>query len=415
MKQNKRKRIAYVSRIIPSVSETFVVREIAALRDLGLSIKVFSVHAFDPAIVHPEIPELNSETEVLTCPSNPLFWLAHLYFLSRFPGRYLRCFKNYVAKGEPARASRLRCLRFFLVAPFFALRVRQSGVTHIHAHFANVSAAIAMMAASLAGIPFSITIHSRFEMLIDRLLMPQKLAAAKFVATISRFNIEKYLLPVFHADPSKVFLVRCGIDCDRYTRGRPALTGPPLVLSVGRLSDTKGFPTLVDACRMLREWGIEARCVIIGGGQDRESIEARIEAEGLSDRVALAGELFADKVKEFLEKAHMFVLPCRVSTSTAERGNHDGIPYALIEAMAMGIPSISTPIGGIPELILDGRTGLLVEPENPRALAQAIAAVIRDPDLAARLSAGGRDMVFREFNVRRSAQRLYELFTQNEI
>ncbi|MCE5335985.1 MAG: glycosyltransferase family 4 protein [Desulfobacteraceae bacterium] len=413
MGQIKSRHLAYVGRIIPSVSETFVVREIAALRDLGLPIKVFSVHAFNPAIVHPEAPDLKSEVEVLTCPSNPMFWLAHVFFLSRFPGRYLRCLKDYVMTAESSRAARLRCFQFFLVAPFFALRVLQSGITHIHAHFANVPTAVAMMAASLAGVTFSFTIHSRFEMLIDRVLMPQKLRAAEFIATISRFNVENYLLPVFQADPAKISIVRCGIDCEKYSAPRETVEGPPMILSVGRLSDTKGFPTLISACRILRERGVVFRCVIVGDGPDRMGLEAQIKADGVSNQVTLAGELLSDKVLSLLRKASLFVLPCQVSKSAEEAGNHDGIPYALVEAMAMGIPTVSTRIGGIPELILNGRTGLLLEPEDPLGLADAMASVIGDPDLAARLSSGGRDMVLREFNVRRSARQLFELFTKD--
>ncbi|MHC1728486.1 MAG: glycosyltransferase family 4 protein [Syntrophobacteraceae bacterium] len=403
--------IAYVGRIVPSVSETFVAREIAALRKLGIPIKVFSVHPFDPKVVHPEAPELSSEVEVLTRPSDPHFWAAHAFFKFTHPVRYLRCLWDYVLSGEKSRHLRLRCFHFFLVAPYFAYLLQKCGATHVHAHFANVPTAVAMMAARLAGIPFSFTIHSRYEMIIDGILMNQKLAAAEFVVTISRFNIDTYLLPRFPAaEAAKIHVVRCGIDCDRYSPGPHLLKSPPIILSVGRLSDTKGFPTLISACRRLKDMGIEAKCVIIGDGPDRQSLLRQIQGEGISAHVTLAGELLADRVQSWFKRADLFVLPCCVSKTGPEKGNHDGIPYALIEAMAMGIPVVSTYIGGIPELIHNGETGLLVQPDEPDALAEAMAGIIQDGHLSKRLSEAGRDFVMREFNVSRSANQLFELF-----
>ena len=360
-KSKRRRLIAYVGRVLPLVSETFVVREIAALRDLGVPIKVFSIHPFDPSVIHPEAPDLKSEVEVLSRPSDPRFWLAHLLFAVIYPHRYFRCLWQYVLTAEKSWHRRLRCLKFFLVAPFFALRARRLGVTHIHAHFSNVPTAITMMASKLAKIPFSFTVHTNYEMIIDGILMNQKFAAASFVVTISRFNITNYFLPRFTAaDTSRIHLVRCGIDCDKYS---PAFRHaddpvraevskyPPVILSVGRLADNKGFHTLVSACRILKELGIEARCLIIGAGPEREKLLKQIETEGLADRVTLLGQLLADDVRSYLSRADLFALPCCYSKSEEENGNHDGIPVALMEAMAMGVPTVSTSIGGIPELI----------------------------------------------------------------
>lgn len=414
MKKSERKQlIAYVGRIVPSVSETFVVREIAALRKLGVAIKTFSIHSYNPKVIHPEEPKLSSEVEVLTRPSKPLFWVAHLIFQFSHPFKYFSCLWDFVLSGEKTWSLRLRCLHFFLVGPYFAYLLQKCGATHVHAHFANVPTAVAMIASRMVGIPFSFTIHSRYETVIDSILMNQKLAAAKFVVSISRFNIDNYLSPRFPASrTSNIHVVRCGIDCDRYFPEPHSLNSPPLILSVGRLSDTKGFPTLISACRLLRTRKVDCTCLIVGNGPDRESLQRQIEKEKISDNINLIGELLADDVKRLFKTADVFVLPCCVSKTAGEEGNHDGIPYALIEAMAMGIPVISTYIGGIPELICSGETGLLVQPEDPEALVGAIAAVIQDRQLAKKLSEAGRDFVLREFNVNRSAAQLLELFTR---
>lgn len=408
--------IAYVGRILPSLSETFIVREIAALRKLGLAIKPFSIHPFDPEVIHPEAPELSSEVEVLTCPANPQFWLAHIFFALAMPHRYFSCLWKYVLTGERTWDLRLRCFKFFLLAPLLALRVRKTEVTHIHAHFANVSTAVSMMAAALAGISFSFTIHTNYEMIIDGILMNRKLAAARFVVTISRFNITHYLLPLFKAtDLSKIHIVRCGIDCDKYIPESHSQHNPPLILSVGRLADNKGFHTLVSACRILKEMGVETRCEIIGEGPERANLEEQISEAGLSGAVTLVGQFLAEHVRNSLSRADLFALPCCYGKSEEEKGNHDGIPVALMEAMAMGIPTISTRIGGIPELILDEQTGLLVSHEDPEALAHAMVRIIQDRDLAERLSSGGREIVEREFNIYRSASRLFDLFMRDTV
>ena len=182
------------------ISETFVVREIVALRRLGLSVKVFSLHPPETGVFHPEAPDLAREAEVLIQPQNPLFWLAHLIFALRFPGRYFHCLYAYVLTADEPWRSRRRCLSYFMVAPFAAWRLRRAGIQHLHAHFANAPASVALMAAALAGISFSFTAHA-YDIFIDKLLLPAKLAAAAFVACISRYN-RRYLRGTLSRSPA---------------------------------------------------------------------------------------------------------------------------------------------------------------------------------------------------------------------
>ncbi len=183
--------LAYLGRILPVISETFVVREIVALRRLGLSVKVFSLHPPETGVSHPEAPDLAREAEVLIQPRNPLFWLAHLIFALRFPRPLFPLPLRLRPHRRRALGSRRRCLSYFMVAPFAAWRLRAAGIQHLHAHFANAPASVALMAAALAGISFSFTAHA-YDIFIDRLLLPAKLAAAAFVACISRYN-RRYL------------------------------------------------------------------------------------------------------------------------------------------------------------------------------------------------------------------------------
>ncbi len=404
----KRKVIGYLGHILPILSETFVVREIVALRDLGAEVKAFSVHRPDKTAIHPEAPGLAEEVGILARPLNPLFWLAHLFFAVRHPIRYFRCLWRYVlTSGEPPRR-RLRCLTQFAVAPFAALLMHRAGVEHLHAHFANTPAGVAMMTAGLAAIPFSFTAHAH-DIFVDNLLLPAKLESAAFVATISRFN-RRYLRDRYtEAENAKIEIVRCGVDTSALSPQPHAAHEPPVVLAVGRLVDFKGFETLIEACARLKDGSTEILCYIAGDGPERGRLERTREDLGLSDRVRLLGRMLPTDLLEYYRRADLMVAP-----SCERDGFADGIPVVLMEAMAMEIPVVSTRVSGIPELVRDGETGLLVEPDDPQGLAEAIAHLLSDRALARRLAVAGRELVDAEFNIRRSAERMHELLVATE-
>ncbi len=399
--------IAYLGRILPVLSETFLVREIAALRSLGVRIKPFSLYPPEARVAHPEAPALAREVTVLYRPATPLFWLAHLYFLWRCPRRYWHCLVRYALRAPEPWRHRRRCLAFLALAPYTAWRLRRAGVQHLHAHFANAPASLALPAAYLAGISFSFTVHA-YDLFIDRLLLPAKLEAAAFVASISRFNL-RFLQQQFPAAAARarLELVRNGIDPERF-RPAPHATGtPPLVLAVGRLVETKGFHVLVAACARLRQAGRACRCLIVGEGPEAQPLQKLVVDLGLDDRVELPGRLQPEALLPLFRSADLLAMPACV-----RHGDQDGIPTVLIEALAMEIPVVATRVSGIPELVRDGDTGLLVDPDDPAALAAALARLLADPGLGRRLAAAGRKLVAAEFNSQRSAARLLELFTE---
>ena len=286
--------LAYLGRILPVISETFVVREIVALRRLGLSVKVFSLHPPETGVSHPEAPSLARETEVLIQPRNPRFWLAHLIFALRFPRRYFHCLYAYVLTPR-GPGSRRRCLSYFMVAPYTAWRLRAAGIQHLHAHFANAPASVALMAAALAGISFSFTAHA-YDIFIDRLLLPAKLSAAAFVACISRYN-RRYLESHYpEARRAHLTVVRNGLDTGRFCPAPHPQGVPPCIIAVGRLVETKGFHVLVEACARLRDRGLTCQCLIIGAGPEAGRLGKLINDIGLIDRVVLKGKLSPDEL-----------------------------------------------------------------------------------------------------------------------
>lgn len=400
-------RIAYLGRILPVISETFVVREIAALRSLGARIQVFSLYPPELDVTHPEAPDLAQEVEVLLKPARPIFWLAHLFFLFWRPRRYWHCLWLYALAAPETWGGRRRCLALFAVAPYVAWRLRRTGVQHLHAHFANAPASVALLAAHLSGLSFSFTAHA-YDIFIDRLLLPAKLEAAAFVAGISRYNL-RYLREQYSeaAARARLELVRNGIDPGRF-RPHPHLAGnPPLILAVGRLVETKGFHVLVAACAILQRVGIACRCLIVGDGPEAERLNQLVETSGLANRVDLLGRLQPEALLPYFRQADLVAMPACVRNH-----DQDGIPTVLLEAMAMEIPVVASRVSGIPELVIDDKTGLLVEPDDPAALAAALARLLADPELARRLAAAGRELVVAEFNSQRSATSLLELFAE---
>ncbi len=396
--------IAYLARDLPAFPETFVVREIAALRRLGLKIKTFSLRSPDANLQHPEAPNLAREVEVLIQPLNPLFWLAHLFFALRFSKRYFRCLYAYVLIADETWQSRRRSLVYFVVAAFAAWRLSRTGIKHLHAHHANAATSVALMAAALADISFSFTAHA-FDIFIDKLLLPAKLSAAAFVACISQYNM-RYLQERYpEALTAHLVVVRNGLDTDRFRPYPHSLGVPPGIIAVGRLVETKGFHTLVSACARLRDQGLPCQCIIIGEGPEAGRLKNIIKDLDLTDRVILKGKLPPDECLSYYRKADVLAMPACIRNQDA-----DGIPTVLIEAMAMEIPVVATRVSGIPELVINGQTGLLVAPDDAAALAEALSRIFQGQNLAYRLAQAGRELVVSQFNSEKSPRQLRDLF-----
>ncbi len=396
--------IAYLGRILPTLSETFVIREIAALVRLGVNVSLFSLYPPESLAVHPETRGLPLHVTTIFSPRRPLFWLAHIFFAVTQPRRYWTCLWRYVIKVKATWRNRGRLLQYFAAAPYAAWCWRRDRITHVHAHFANSPTSVALMAARLAGLPFSFMAHA-YDVFVDTLLLPEKLAAAKFAATCSFFNV-KYLGRHFpEARRARLEVVRYGLDPDAFPPRQRLPRATPMIIGVGRLVETKGFHTLIQAGARLRDEGLPFSCVLIGDGPEAARLHLLVAELNLSAQVALVGQRLPSEVKTFYQEADILVMP-----SCVRHNDRDGIPNVLLEAMAMEIPVISTRVSGIPELVRHLETGLLVEPDEPAALAAAIRTLLTDAPLAQKLARQGRVLVEQEFNIYASAARLLDLF-----
>ena len=278
---------------------------------------------------------------------------------------------------------------------------------HVHAHYATYPSTAALLINEALGIPFSFTAHAH-DVFGAPHLLDEKFERAAFVATISEFNKGWFRAACGSPRTADVQVVHCGVPLQRFPF-RPQGRTAGAIVGTGWLHEVKGWRYLIDACALLASRGIDFTCDIISDGPDRPTLESQIERLGLSSRVHLLGALPQEALRDHLYRAGVFVLPC-VPTTTREI--MDGIPVALMEAMATGAPVVSTAISGIPELVQDGVTGLLAPPRDAAALARCVERIVTNPALAQSLAVNARRHVEQQFDVRSETGKLYDLLTE---
>lgn len=428
-----RAKVAYVMNAFPRLSETFITHEILQLERLGLDLRLFAVKREDEPQVHPIVAAIRSPLHHLPRATSlsghslprwlldnaPRFWRAHAQVALRHPLRWASALGSALAlawrhRGPDHRGqTRLRkvFIKEFMQAGQIAAELLRSGdVGHLHGHFCHGVATITWLASRMTGIGYSFTAHAKdiyqAELNPGRLL-ERKLGGARFVVTCTCANAE--VLRGRHPRPCEVHAIYHGLDTDYFApaaQGRTPQT-VPTILSVGRFVEKKGFDHLIEACALLRDKGLRFACLIVGErGSAHDGMKRLIAQRGLADVVRLKSAVTQDQLRDIYTRARVFALPCQVMAD----GDRDGFPNVLAEAMAMGVPVVSTRISGIPELIDDGVHGLLVEPRDAAALAEALHCVLADDTLHTRLARDGRQRIVERFDSRRTTQALHELF-----
>jgi glycosyltransferase involved in cell wall biosynthesis len=431
--------IGYVLMGYPRVSETFIASEVLRVERAGVPLRLFVIKPVEErerGLRHPVTDAIRArplylpDTSSLTLPLH-LWRPAHLRpFLPALrraarerPRGLLRA--TGIALGQALRNRRSLWsgprkvhVKELLQAVALADRLLEAPeVRHLHAHFAHGTTTVTWLAAEIVGLPFSFTGHARdiyAKELNPNGLLRRKLRAARFAVTCTEAN-RRHLLRI--APDASVHLVYHGLGADfaRLVEGAPASTaargGRLRVLGVGRLVAKKGFDVLVDACALLarRQVPFEARIV---GQDDRagDAVRRRIAALGLEQRVRLPGPMGQAELSGEYRRASVFCLPCRVLP-----GDRDGLPNVLLEAMASGVPVVTTGVSGIPELVSHEGNGLLVPPDDPEALADTLIRLHEDRQLALRLAHAGRETVRESFDGDALAERLAELFREASL
>jgi colanic acid/amylovoran biosynthesis glycosyltransferase len=390
--------VAYILKMYPRFSETFVLNELLELERQGITLRIFSLKEPNDGIVHRDVELVRGDVSYILWRQVLVVARAHAKVFRRSPARYVK------ALLFALRRHRFASVKYFLKAGVIADHVQREGIRHIHAHFASSAASVALDAHRLTGVPYSFTAHAkdiyRNGLDIDHLRM--KLDQARFAVTVSDYN-RRHLARLGGRDVVRIYN---GLDLRRFVPNGAAADEPPLVLAVGRLVEKKGLDVLIRACDLLRADGVRFRCLIVGKGELAHDLQTLISALDLEQHVELAGPLSREALLELFPRASVVAAPCVVGSD----GNRDGLPTVLTEAMALKIPVVATPVTGIPELVEDGRTGLIVPERDPAALAAAIRRLIEDTETAQRLAEAGRERVERDFDLRVNVGELRELF-----
>jgi glycosyltransferase involved in cell wall biosynthesis len=393
--------IAYLTGEYPRATDTFIQREVSALRDQGFTVSTCSIRrtGVEHLVGDEQRAEQGRTFHVLEAALRPITALrAHLRALGS-PRRYLRALKLAIKTSPGGVKPTLYQLFYFAEAVVLADHLRRNGVQHLHNHIAKASCTVAMLCNELSGIPYSFTLHGPdifFEPIRWRL--DAKIARARFVACISDFCRSQGMSFAHRRDWSRMHIVHCGVTPDRYDSA-PARNGNHL-LFVGRLAAVKGVPVLLEALVEARRDNPDLRLSLIGDGPERAELQAEAQALGLGDAVNFLGYRSQSEVADMLAKVDALVLP-----SFAE-----GVPVVLMEAMAAGLPVVTTRIAGIPELVEDSVSGHLVPPGDVSALSDALRDVLADPDRAAQMGVAGRAKVRADFDISQEAARLGGLF-----
>jgi glycosyltransferase involved in cell wall biosynthesis len=402
-------RVGFVLKRYPRYSETFVVREILAHEEAGLSVEIFSLRPPDDAHFQDLISRVRAPANYLYMPAEGLlpeslagatltaahFWKAIAEGSAELPG--------LVGRLEEIPESAARDVYQGLQ---LARAVRRKNIHHLHSPFASDAATVARLASHFSGVPYSFTARAKdiFHEDVEPDDLSRKLRDAAGVVTVSDYHLN-YLRQTYGTLADKVQRIYNGLNLEEYPFQTP-LDRPPVVIAVGRLIEKKGFGDLIDACALLRERGRPFHCRIIGTGNLQAELTGQISRLGLTGQVQLIGPLRQTDVVKEMQNAAVLAVPCII----AKDGDRDGLPNVIQEALALGLPVVATDVTGIPEVIQNNRTGFLVPQRDPQVLAKAIEQLLQDPGLGVRLATEGRRLIEAEFNIRRNTQRRRDLF-----
>jgi glycosyltransferase involved in cell wall biosynthesis len=407
-------RIAYITSRYPTVSHTFVLREVQALRRSGVDVRTVSVKRVAPSEL---LSQVAQDEDASTWAIRPVSGLRlvwdHLIAAASAPRAYAGTLRLAVSSRKGLGRDRAWAFAYFAQAIRLWCWARRNDVEHLHGHFANVGSDVSMFAAEFGRrsgkgpASWSFTMHGPaefFEVRAHRLA--DKTRAAAFVACISDFCRSQLMGLVEEDHWDKLIVVHCGVDLDEYLppqRSSWPKAAALEILCIGRLASVKGHVLLVDALAELHAAGYaQARLTLVGDGPRRSAILQHVRRRGLEAHVTYLGALGQDEVRELFTTADVFCLP-----SFAE-----GVPVVLMEAMASEVPVIASKIMGIPELVTDGEDGLLLAPGRTDLITQALVRLIEDPELAARIGAAGRQTIAEGFTSQEAAARLVAAFTR---
>jgi glycosyltransferase involved in cell wall biosynthesis len=403
-------RLGYLYSRYPVISQTFCDAEMLALEQRGTELVIGSIYPPLTSLRHEHIAALRAPIHYAPPQQILMIWEKNAKTSRVAPMRIEwpeKLVQQHEQKYGPGVKAELRARNALYFADFFG----RNGVDHVHVHFANRAAHTALFLKEISGIPFSVTAHGQDFMkdLGSDDVLREICAAAEFVAAETDYSRD-LLRQRCPDSAAKIHRVYNGIDLERFPApGSGNNNRIPRILSVGRLVTFKGFEDLIDACAELAQRGIDFVCDIIGDGPLRDAFQSKIQKLDLSSRVNLLGSLSQNAVLENLQTADIFAL----ASTTDAQGATDVFPTVILEAMASARPVVSTRLAGIPELVVQGETGILVSPSDTSALTNALEQLLRDPGLRVRYGRAARLRIEQHFQIENTVAPLIEMFEQS--
>ncbi|OUD14697.1 colanic acid biosynthesis glycosyltransferase WcaL [Thioflexithrix psekupsensis] len=398
-------RLAYLVSRYPSISHTFILREVQFLRAQGFEIQVISVNAPDRSAAQLTADEQDEMAQTLYIKPAGLrgALAAHWHTLRTRPRHYFRGLWCGLRTGKTDLKRIAYGFFYFVEAVMLGYWMQQRQLTHVHVHFANAAATVALIAARIFPVNYSITVHGPDEFYnTHEFLLTEKIKNATFICCISQFA-RSQLMAVSSPDHWDKFEISpLGVHSAHFIPFNPREKNAVFTaLCVGRLVPVKGQAILIQAVSHLHQMGESIRLYIVGDGPDKDDLKQLVAAQQLTESVFFTGAVNQDKILDYYRQADVFVL-----ASFAE-----GVPVVLMEAMSMAIPCVTTHITGIPELIGAGQ-GLLVAPSDSVALANAIKFLMHNPELAQNMGIAAREKVKQHYELATNTAYLGEIFTR---
>jgi len=395
-------RLIYFTSQYPAASHTFIRREVEALRELGVDIESVSVRPPSEGEVVSERDRSEAERTFYILKQSPLsFIAAHLATLLTRPIAYLRTLGLALSHRAPGARGLFLALAHFAECVLLAHELKRRGTTHVHNHFANSAATVGLLATRLLGIGWSFTMHGISETDYPAgLMLGRKIEKADMVACVSWFAQAQGMRLVAPSHWAKMHIVRCGLPFERLPSRSPRGNEARTIICVGRLSPEKGQAGLLRVFALLQRTHPGLRLRLVGDGPDRETLGTLVDELGIARSVSFLGRLSEEDTLEAIAQSDLLVLPSFM----------EGLPIVLMEAMALGVPAVASRVAGIPELIVDGETGLLFAPSKWDDLEAQIERLLSDSQLYDACAARAREKVMAEFDVHNSAMVLARLF-----
>ncbi len=397
----------YITSVFPCLSETFVLREMQALHSLGWNISVFRIRGAEKITIG------KSSFLLLPIMLRPVYWFRGFLWVSRSRKRYTKFCEIskelFSVNANILARLKLVLLLFTVLGMAEYIDGHRISITHIRAHFLHNETLGAYWLSKILNLPYSITIHTRM-IYYPQPLLQKTVQNASFCVGISGETVE--LARKLRSKQDGVFLIRNGINFDVLQNNIQTVKSNniPTILAVGRLIPKKGFDVLIKACSLLKESRVDFVCRIIGDGTEFTHLKKLIRDNDLIEQVCLLGALSFEHVVDEYRKATLLIMPSRVC-----KDDVDGLPTVIIEALALGIPVIASSVAGIPDLIKDRETGLIVPPEDEKSLANAIQNVLFDKELYNSLAFQGKKEVLKNFDISETIKQLNDVILLSSI